>query len=262
MFLDEYDKETSLCDVEDMKRIHSILFPACGARIGYDAPEVRSFFPECNIHPLLISLSTKDTQRQNKLYRELLKEVERLKALKAQAQKMVAELRYRQETELLKCEAIAELAKGYLDDGKSVVIFVNFRPTLEYLAKRLKTTETIHGSRKDRATVEARFQANKTNLLICTVEAGGQSLSLHDLHGGHQRVSLVCPTYKPITVKQVLGRTRRAGSKSIPIMHLVYAGGTIEEKVSHTVNRKIDNLAALNDGDLMEPDLLQLNQGW
>jgi len=38
----------------------------------------------------------------------------------------------------------------------------------------------------------------------------------------------------------------------------VYAAGTIEEKVAETVNKKLDNIAALNDGDLMEPDLFRL----
>ncbi len=41
-------------------------------------------------------------------------------------------------------------------------------------------------------------------------------------------------------------------------MKLVYAAGTVEEKVADVVNRKLDNIAALNDGDLMEPDLFQL----
>jgi hypothetical protein len=102
------------------------------------------------------------------------------------------------------------------------------------------------------------FQHGREKVLLCMSDAGGQSIDLHDVHGNGQRVSLICPTYNPITLQQVLGRTFRANTKSTPIMKLVYAAGTIEEKVCVAVNLKLDNIAALNDGDLMEPDLFQL----
>jgi hypothetical protein len=89
-------------------------------------------------------------------------------------------------------------------------------------------------------------------------DAGGASIDLHDLKGGHQRVSLICPTYNPVHLKQVLGRTRRAGSKTTPIIKLVYAANTIEEKVANAVAMKLDNIEALNRGDLMEPDLFNM----
>jgi hypothetical protein len=44
-------------------------------------------------------------------------------------------------------------------------------------------------------------------------------------------------------------------------MKLIYAAGTVEEKVSVSVNSKIDNILALNDGDLMETDLFGLLKG-
>jgi hypothetical protein len=44
----------------------------------------------------------------------------------------------------------------------------------------------------------------------------------------------------------------------VPVLKLVYAAGTIEEKVAQNVNQKLDNISALNDGDLMEPDLFKL----
>jgi hypothetical protein len=39
---------------------------------------------------------------------------------------------------------------------------------------------------------------------------------------------------------------------------MVYAAGTVEEKVAERVNEKLDNIAALNDGDLMESDMFNL----
>jgi hypothetical protein len=41
-------------------------------------------------------------------------------------------------------------------------------------------------------------------------------------------------------------------------MKLVYAADTVEEKVANSVNRKLDSIAALNNGDLMEPDLFNM----
>lgn len=41
-------------------------------------------------------------------------------------------------------------------------------------------------------------------------------------------------------------------------MKLVYAARTVEEKVAVVVNSKLGNIAAINDGDLMEPELFNL----
>ena len=178
---------------------------------------------------------------------------------------MVAELRYRQAAELFKADIVADNALDLLYEGKSVCIFVNFRDTLAYLARKLKTRSVIYGEQErhglSREKVIADFQANRNRVIICMAEAGGQSIDLHDLEGGHQRVSLICPTYTSVTFKQILGRTHRAKAKTVPIMKLIYAANTVEEKVAESVNGKLGNIAALNDGDLMEPDLFNLVKG-
>jgi SNF2 family DNA or RNA helicase len=261
-FFNQYNELESLTAIDDMKAINKIIYPKYGYRLSYEDPEVKKYFPERVLQTEIVDLGHKIVTDQNKAYKEMLEKAAKLKELGKQAELLVADLRYRQYAELLKVSILAEMAREYLYEGKAVIVFVNFRETLRYLAEELKTKSLIFGDQErfhlPRDAVIDNFQAGKERLILCMAEAGGQSISLHDVHGLAQRVCLVCPTYNPITLQQIIGRPYRAGSKSSPIIKLVYAAGTVEEKVSETVNRKLDNIAALNDGDLMEPDLFQL----
>jgi len=260
--LADSDEMESMSDRQDMLEINRLIYPEYGYRLSYDDPDVMRYFPEAVHLVNVMTLPPLATRQQNKLFRELVEKVERYRELGKQAEVMVADLRYRQAAELLKADTLAELAQELIYEGKSVIIFVNFRETLARLAKLLNTRSLIYGGQEshgiDRERVIEEFQANRSRLILSMVDAGGQSISLHDLHGGHQRVSLVCPTYNPISLVQVLGRTRRAGAKSTPIMQLVYAAGTVEEKVASRVITKIRNIEALNDGDLTEDDIFKL----
>jgi SNF2 family DNA or RNA helicase len=261
-FTNQYNDVESLTALDDMKAINKILYPKYGYRVSYDDPEVKKHFPERVIQTEIVDLGGKLVADQNKAYEEMMVKAQRFKELGQQAQLMVADLRYRQYAELLKVKTLVEMVQDLLYLGKAVVVFVNFRETLRYLAEALKTKSMIFGDQErfglSREEIIEDFQYGREKLILCTADAGGQSLDLHDVHGTGQRVSLICPTYNPITIQQVLGRTFRAGTKSTPVMKLVYAAGTIEEKVCDTVNRKLDNIAALNEGDLMEPDLFNL----
>lgn len=259
-FTNRNNSPESLTSADDLIEIHKLLFPGYGYRLSYTDPDVKGLFPEGVYQTKLISLSPKQTSEQNALYKSMILKAEKLRELGKQAEAMVADLRYRQRTELLKAEPIKELLSEYLNENKSVCVFVNFRDTLNYLSKTLKTNSLIYGGQKEheRSKILKNFQSNKVPVIICMVDAGGQSIDLHDTLGTRPRISLICPTYNPITLKQVLGRTYRAGSKSTPIMQLIYASKTIEEKVAESVNEKLANISALTDGDLMEPDLFKL----
>jgi superfamily II DNA or RNA helicase len=261
-FTNRYNEQESLNAVEDMKEIHKILYPKFGVRLSDDHPAVKAFFPEAKYATELVYIGDQEQREQNILYKDMLAKVELYRSLGKQAEALVADLRYRQATELLKADTIIELVDDYRQQGKAVCVFVNFRETLRYLAEKLMTRSLIFGNQEryglKREEVIDAFQSGKTDILLSMVSAGGQSISLHDLQGTKARVSLVCPTYDPIALQQVFGRTHRSGSKSRPIIKLVYAANTIEEKVAQSVNEKINNIKALNDGDLMEPDLFKL----
>ncbi len=252
----------AISEIDNMRELNRILFPEYGARLSYTDEDVKRYFPESVIQTMVVSLGQKKTNEQNALYTRMVEQASTLRAAGKQAESLVAALRYRQATELLKADVLVDIAKDLLYQEKSVCIFVNFRETMAYLARCLNTRSLVFGDQErlgvSRSKVLSDFQSNKEKIIILMMEAGGSSISLHDIHGHHQRVSLICPTYRPIDLKQVLGRTYRGNTKTVPIMKLVYASGTIERQVAHVVNSKLDNISALNDGDLMEPDIFKM----
>ena len=261
-FTNMHNELESISTVQDMKAIHHMLYPYYGVRLSYQDRDVRASFPDAVYQVELISLDKMEAAHQNAAYAVMRERVAHFRALGRQADVLTAELRFRQAAELLKAPVLADYARDYVAEGRSVCIFVNFRETLAALAKLLNTRSMIFGDQDryglDRERVIADFQGNASRIILCMVDAGGQSIDLHDLAGGHQRISLICPTYNPISLRQVLGRTYRARAKTPPVMKLVYAAGTIEEKVAQTVAAKLDSIDALNRGDLMEPDLFNI----
>ena len=51
-------------------------------------------------------------------------------------------------------------------------------------------------------------------------------------------------------MRQCTGRVWRESSKSKSIQKIIFAANTVEERVCESVNKKLDNLDLLNDGDL------------
>jgi len=265
---DDYGTRESLSDTSDMKALNNLIFPRYGFRMRYTDPDVKKYFPDAIYNTFLIPIGEQKKKEQNKHYEILLEKLNELKETKgrsSQAQRITLELRYRQMSEYLKVNTLCDMSKAYIKSGKSVVVFVNYKETLKALAKKMHTDSVIYGEQEkdgapDRNTVIDRFQTDKSNIIIATLDAGGTSISLHDITGKHQRISLFCPTYHALHLKQAMGRTYRALSKTPPVMQLVYAAGTIEEKVARSVNSKLRNISTLNDGDLKENDIFEIDK--
>ncbi|MBD3293825.1 MAG: hypothetical protein GF393_12950, partial [Armatimonadia bacterium] len=248
--VDAYERTEQISANDDMKALNALLFPAFGHRLRYTDDDVKKMFPEVIYNTFLVSIGEEKKRKQNAHYEKLVAALEELNEQKGsalQAQKIALELRYRQMSEYLKVTALVDLAKSHIEENKSVIIFVNYRETLFELARKLKTKSVIYGNQeaegeRDRNQVIDDFQADKTRIIIAMLDAGGTSISLHDVNGKHQRVAIFCPTYHAINLKQAMGRIYRALTKSAPIMELVYAAGTIEEKVARSVNSKLENI--------------------
>lgn len=168
---------------------------------------------------------------------------------------LVAQLRARQEIELLKIPLFEELARDAYDSGNSVAIFVNFRETMEVLIRRLAglcEIRMIHGGQteSERSFQCLGFQNDVARLMLCTIQAGGTGLSLHDLNGDFPRVSLISPTFSAIDFRQCLGRIHRAGAKSPAVQKIIFAEGTVEMRVCKLVRNKLNNLDLINDDEL------------
>lgn len=158
----------------------------------------------------------------------------------------------RQKIEYCKVDLFVDLAEEYLQNGFSVVIFVNFTKTLESIAQKLNTTCVIYGKQtlNTRQKNIQSFMNNTEKIIICNLQAGSESISLHDKIGNFPRVALISPTWSATKFIQATGRIHRADSKSLAINKIVLCGKTIEEKIFATLKSKVNNINELNEEDL------------
>lgn len=160
----------------------------------------------------------------------------------------------REQIESVKINILCEEAVRYLDSGLSVVIFVNYINSVNLLSKKFKKIDhlIISGkiSQECRDDSINRFQSNQCNLLIMTLQSGCESISLHDLHGGHPRVSLISPSYSSINLIQALGRIYRTGAKSHVIQKIIYCNDTYEIHIYNNIKNKLDFMDTITDSDL------------
>lgn len=244
--------------MEAMRALRSQIFPAHGVRLSHrDIPN----FPKRTITAELYDLE-EQAGRLNALYQEMADAVGRLhekkKADLNEEHPLTKMLRARQEVELIKVPVLSELGEDYLATGNSVVLFVNFRETIDELAKRFPNFRIIDGrTLKQRDGYIAEFQANEVPGLIVQNEAGKESMSLQDLDGFHPRVGLVSPCQSANTMRQIFGRLQRDGGLSPCFYRVIFIDKTVEVPVHRSVAPKLDNLDALNDGDF-EPANLKL----
>jgi hypothetical protein len=156
-------------------------------------------------------------------------------------------LRARQLAESFKVPDLADIAQDLVNQGNSVVLFVNFTDSVNALCEQLDCGK-IDGNQTgtERQKVIDDFQADRTHLVVANIAAGGTGVSLHDINGNRPRVSLISPSFSAKNHLQTLGRIHRNGAKSDAIQKVLVAVDSIEEKVMDTINRKLKNLTALH----------------
>ena len=244
-----------------LKRIHDHIYrDGRGSRIRIkDLPP--GAFPETMI--VADGYEVGHGDQIDEIYSEMKDELdalaERKEADEHEDMPLIIQLRARQEVELLKVPTLDALTRDAYEEGNSIVLFVNFRDTLEALFKRLSglcPISLVYGSQGDldRDTAVRKFQRNETRVCICMTQAGGTGLSLHDETGEYPRVSLISPSFSAIDLRQCLGRVHRATGKSPSIQKIVFASGTVEMRVCKLVRAKLNNLDLIND-DEMNPIL-------
>lgn len=255
---------------KSLASIHSHVFPEWGSRMR---KALIPDFPQCqtilelvelqnghsnDLKPYFDEIAAREAAHEAKIQE---KDTSEDIPFQIEPSDVLSELLYaRMRAELSKVPALIELAAQGLLENHSVVIFVNFLPTI----RALKTlgfpqADIISGIEKidARDRVIANFQADKDpRIIISTIESGGSGISLHDVTGAHPRLSLLCPTWRATTLRQALGRVHRAGGKSKTIQKLVYAAGTIEERVAERVRAKLSQIDAINDADLAEEEFI------
>lgn len=248
-------RNLGLSMTEDTKKlyepflIHTTLFPRLGSRM--DIKDVAKDMPPNNI--IANCYFTDNTDKINEQYDEINDAMKALHEQELQSNPLVRILRARQKIELYKIPIIIDLAKEAIDGNFSVVIFVNFRQTMDYLSKELDCQATIHGKQTltERQDYIDAFQKNKIKMIIANISAGGVGISLHDLVGGHPRMSIISPTWSGQDLVQCLGRIHRLGAKSNAVQKIIYCANTYEETVCERMTDKIKLIDTINDGDLI-----------
>ena len=232
------------------KNIHREIYPAKGARMKISL--LGDQFPANQVSADCYPVD--GVQEIDEAYQEIKQALELLQEKEGQDKKnaLVQLLRTRQRVELMKVPILVELCRDYLENDRSVVIFVNFNQTLELLSRELKCQCLIWGKQTDEVRERnlARFQADQERIIICNIRAGGVGISLHDEHGNYPRVSLINPSFSSTDLVQALGRIHRAGSKTPALQRIVFAAKTVEEQICEKINLKLAFLSQINDGDL------------
>ena len=220
-----------------------------GERFLSIGPDEIPGFPDEVKEVCLVDLAKKDHDALVRAYEEM---PERIRG--GSEDDMVRVLRLRQQAEFCKAEAMAEMAKGLVEDGNSVFIMVNFtdaRKRIEaYLEREGVQYASIYGGQKEserQSGIDA-FQANRIPVIIGMAAACSVALSLHDERHERPRVSLISPGYSASEFSQGLGRIRRVGGTTA-VQKIIIAAGSVEERVGRTIERKMSALEALTDQD-------------
>jgi superfamily II DNA or RNA helicase len=211
-----------------MQRLHKILMPRYGSRMSKESAD----FTHSEISAVMVDINPRNAQEIEAAHQEMAGALDDLenKTINA-ACYLVILLRARQRIELLKTPAYAIKIMGHLAQNRHVVMFLNFKESKDRLTNlliqegvNLQDMDYIDGSNtaESRETINKKFLNDEIKVLICNIASGGVGLSLHDIHGNHQRASILSPSWSAILVLQALGRIDRQGARSDTIQEIVY----------------------------------------
>lgn len=235
-----------------LKKLNGDIFGKRGVRLCRDTiPN----FPQSEIIADCYNMDEQDTQTINQIDEEMEKELKSLakREKKDKESQLTIILRAREKTELIKIPLIVDMVNEGIENGMSVVVFLNFTNSINALSERLGTKCIFDGKTTDavRQKHVDDFQADKERVIIVNAQSGGAGLTLGDVTGKYPRLSLISPSYSAVVMRQCTGRVWRDSSKSKSIQKLLFVAGTIEEEVCNSVKQKLNNLDTLNDGDLI-----------
>lgn len=243
-------------DPRHLKALHALIFPQKGTRIR--VADLGNAFPETQITTELVTVA--DADKINRAYEAVADAIAAVQAKKLidPDHHLTKLLRARQLAEAGKVPSIVEMASDAIEQGMSVAVFVNFDASIDAIRDALKkagiVVREIRGGQTSEERQEAidAFQRDEARAIVCNIKAGGVGVSLHDLNGKHARLSLISPTPSAQDLRQAVGRVHRAGGKTKSRQRILFAAGTVEERVCKLVQAKLTNLDTLNDGDLQE----------
>ena len=172
---------------------------------------------------------------------------------------LVASLRLRQQSSLIRAAGTVELARELLDNGHQVAISVSFIETLNRLRAAFEAglgavpCAAIHGglSATAREQERLRFQRGEARVVLFTVEEG---ISLHqgELPGAAADVPrseiIHDLRWSAIQMAQIEGRCHRDGR--FAQVYWVYADATVEERIAGVVAGRLQAMKHMIGDDV------------
>lgn len=242
-----------------LKKLNRDIFENRGVRLTRDTIPG---FPESEIIADCYDMDDIDADNINSIHANMEKELKKLHNLikRDKSSELVAILRARQQIELIKVPLFIEMIEEGMENGMSVVVFLNFTETIDAISKRLKTKCIFDGKTKEdvRQKNVEDFQENTERVILINIASGGAGLSLHDLKGNHPRLALISPNYSAVLMRQATGRVWRDDAKTKSIQKIVFVAKTVEERVCRNLQEKLKNLDLLNDGDLLYEGIYEI----
>jgi SNF2 family DNA or RNA helicase len=247
----EFDKDNKENE-KYLNKLNKDIFQKRGVRLCRDTiPN----FPKSEIIAECYNMDEQDISTINNINDEMERELRALtkKEKKDKDSQLTIILRSRQKTELVKVPLFIDMIEEGLEQGMSVVLFVNFTETILAISQRLNTKCIFDGKTDDvtRQKNVDNFQSDNERVILVNISSGGAGLSLHDINGHYPRLSLISPSYSAVCMRQATGRVWRENAKTKSIQKIVFVAGTVEESVCKNVQSKLHNLDILNDGDLL-----------
>jgi len=158
--------------------------------------------------------------------------------------KTLIELANRIKLDDSKLSAVTKIVDSFLGEGQKVIIFTEYRDTLEYLKLRFEKLaekygqgffETISGKDKDRfQDVREKFEGENCNLLIATdVVSEGLNLQVANI-----LINYEAP-WSPIKLEQRMGRVWRLGQKEDVNIYTTFMGTNTDVDIMQNLYAKI-----------------------
>jgi hypothetical protein len=245
---------------DDIARAERLLFGGPQPGGIRRRPQEIAGWPEINRILLPIELSGEDGVLYKAAWTEFRNELGLEGRARDSKSTLVARLRFRQKSSLLRIPGTLDLVENLLSNGKQVAISVAFRETLEKLIEGLEkggfACAQIHGDQS--ATEKERqrmlFQKGEVSVVLFTLT---ESISLHQ--GEHNDVprSMIVHDlrWSGIDMAQLEGRCHRDGKFAQTYWAL--ATGTVDMTIAETVILRIKSMKAMNGDNLSAIDAIQ-----
>lgn len=204
---------------------------------------------------LFHSLMLKAQDALNSFDNNQLAEIEQTILLEYADDVLVKRTRLKQFIELIKTKLILPRIMDNYQQGKSIVVMLNYSWSIDMLYKSIakltgpSAIGVITGSSKNRNETIKAFQNDEIRLIILNIKAAGVGISLHDTSGTHERVSYISPSDNIYELQQALGRIYRATSKSDAYQYFITVKDSIETTVYLNYINKLNMMSRILTGE-------------